>query len=89
MLLKDHPRVQWPPRWSAGHEQTARESEQGTLSAVELAGPTEILLQNEWEGRVLFAELICPNPAFANKLFEAMESRIGRPIEEIGVLEIT
>jgi hypothetical protein len=89
MLLKDHPRVQWPPRWSTGNEDTAPEGEEGTLSAVELAGPTQLLLQSDFDGRSLFAELICPNPAFANKLFEAIESRAGRPIEEIGALEIT
>lgn len=89
MLLKNHPRVQWPPRWSTGNEQIAPEGEGGTLSAVELSGPTQLLLQTDFEGRTLFAELTCPNAAFANKLFEAIESQVGRPIEEIGSLEIT
>jgi len=88
MLLRNHPRIQWPPHWPAEPHTTKPKSEEGVLVDVELTGPTEILLANEYRGKCHFAELQCPNPAFANKLFEAMAPLVGRPFKDVGALEI-
>jgi hypothetical protein len=87
MRLKDHPRIQWPPDWAEWGTMAPR-GEQGILQDVELNGATQLLLGNEFQGKVHFAELRCPNAAFANKLYEKIKPLAGHPIEEIGALEI-
>lgn len=87
MRLKDHPRIQWPPSW-AEWGTLAPQGEQGILQDVDLVDATQLLLGNKFHGKVHFAELSCPNPAFANKLYEKLKPLTGRSIEEIGVLEI-
>ena len=87
MLLREHPRIQWPPHWSE-YGSNIPKGEQGTLTDVDLVGPTQILLGNEFQGKVHFAELRCSNPAFTNKLYERMAALLGRPMKDIGALEI-
>jgi hypothetical protein len=83
MRLKDHPRIQWPPSWAESGTMAPR-GEQGILHEVDLVDETQLLLGNEFH----FAELSCPNPAFAHKLYEKIKPFAGRPIKEIGALEI-
>jgi len=87
MRLRDHPRIQWPPSWSEWGT-IAPPGEQGILKAVDLIEAKQLLLGNEFQGEVHFAELSCPNAAFANKLYEKIRVLAGRPIKEIGALEI-
>jgi hypothetical protein len=87
MRLKDHPRIQWPPSWAESGTMAPR-GEQGILHEVDLVDATQLLLGNEFQGKVHFAELSCPNPAFANKLYEKIKPFAGRPIREIGALQI-
>jgi hypothetical protein len=87
MRLKDHPRIQWPPSW-AELGTIAPQGEQGILEDVDRIGATQLLLGNKFQGKVHFAELSCPNAAFANRLYEKIKPFAGRPMKEIGALEI-
>jgi hypothetical protein len=87
MRLKEHPRIQWPPDWSEWGTM-APPGEQGILKDIDLIDGKQLLLGNEFEGKVHFAELSCPNAAFANKLYERIKTLSGRPIKDIGELEI-
>ena len=82
MRLKEHPKIQWPPRWSEWGER-----EEGILRDVDLIEPRKLLLSNEVDGKVYFAELYCFNTAFASRLHEKIKSIVGRPIREVGELD--
>ncbi len=87
MRLKEHPRIQWPPSWSEWGTMAPPE-EQGILKDVDLIDGKQLLLGNEFQGKVHFAEVLCPNAAFASKLYGKIKVLAGRPIKEIGELEI-
>ena len=85
MRLKEHPKIQWPPRWSEGGERLIR-GEDGILRDVDFIEPSKLLLCNEMDGRIYFAELYCFNSAFAFRLHEKLKPIVGRPIREAGEL---
>ncbi len=87
MRLREHPRIQWPPAWSEWGTTTLR-GEEGILKDVDLIDVKKLLLGNEFRGKTHFAELNCANAAFAQKLYAMIKARAGRPIREIGELEI-
>jgi len=62
MRLREHPKIQWPPRWSEWGERALRE-EEGIWRDVDLIEPTKLLIGNEVDGRVYFAEIYCSNTA--------------------------
>lgn len=78
--------MQWPPRWSEWGERSLR-AEEGTLRDVDLIEPTKLLLSNEVDGKIYFAELYCFNAAFASRLHEKIKPIRGRPIREVGELD--
>ena len=86
MRLKEHPKIQWPPRWSEGSEGSLR-GEEGILRDVDFIEPSKLLLSNEMHGRIYFAELYCFNSAFACRLHEKLKPIVGRPIREAGELD--
>ena len=86
MRLKEHPKIQWPPRWSEGSERPLR-GEDGILRDVDFIEPSKLLLSNEMNGRIYFAELYCFNSAFAFRLHEKLKPIVGRPIREAGDLD--
>ena len=86
MRLKEHPKIQWPPRWSEWGERALRE-EEGIWRDVDLIEPTKLLLGNEVDGKVYFAEIYCFNTAFASRLHEKIKPIVGRPIREVGELD--
>jgi len=86
MRLKEHPKIQWPPRWSEWGERSLR-GERGILRDVDLIEPTKLLLGNEVDGKVYFAEIYCFNTAFASRLHEKIKPIVGRPIREVGELD--
>jgi hypothetical protein len=86
MRLREHPKIQWPPRWSEWGERSLRE-EKGILRDVDLIEPTKLLIGNEVDGRVYFAEIYCSNTAFASRLHEKIKPIVGRPIREVGELD--
>lgn len=87
MQLREHPKIDWPLTWSDSCERAVRE-ERGVLTGVELVEPKKLLLANELDGRLYFAEIECPNGVFALRLHEKVRSLVGRSIKEIGELEL-
>jgi hypothetical protein len=86
MRLKEHPKIQWPPRW-AEWGQSSLKAEEGILRDVDLIEPMRLLLRNEMDGKVYFAEIDCFNTAFASRLYEKIKPIVGRPIREVGELD--
>ena len=86
MRLREHPKIQWPPSWSEWGE-SPRRGEEGILRDVDLIEPTKLLLSNEMDGKIYFAELFCFNTAFASRLHEKIKPKLGRPIREVGELD--
>jgi hypothetical protein len=86
MRLKEHPKNQWPPPWSEGGESDF--TEEGILRDVDLIESTTILLSNEIDGEIYFAEINCFNAAFAFRLHEKVRPFVGRPIKDVGELDL-
>jgi hypothetical protein len=86
MRLREHPKIQWPPTWAEVDESPLR-AEEGILREVNFIEPMKLLLSNEMDGKVYFAEIDCPNAAFASRLHEKIKPIVGRPIRELGELD--
>ncbi len=86
MKLKEHPKIEWPPRWS-GWDHVSGNGEQGVLRDVDLIEPTTLLLSQEVDGKLYFAEVGCFNAAFASRLHERIKPSVGRSIREVGELD--
>ena len=85
MRLREHPKIQWPPRWSEQGDSSIQ-GDDGILKDVDFIEPSKLLLNNEIGGKVYFAELYCFNNAFASRLHEKLKPILGRPIIEVGEL---
>jgi hypothetical protein len=83
MRLREHPKIQWPPRWG----ESSLRAEEGILREVDLIEPMKLLISNEMDGRVYFAEIDCSNSAFASRLHEKIKAIVGRPIREVGEVD--
>ena len=86
MKLREHPKIEWPPRWSEWDEGSPK-GEKGILRDVDLIEPTKLLLSQEVDGKVYFAEVSCFNATFAARLHEKMKPSVGRSISEVGELD--
>jgi hypothetical protein len=86
MRLREHPKIEWPPTWAERDESPLR-AEEGILTDVNLIEPMKLLLSNEMDGKVYFAEIDCSNVAFASRLHEKIKPIVGRPIREVGELD--
>jgi hypothetical protein len=86
MRLREHPKIQWPPRWSEQGESSLK-GDDGILRDVDFIEPSKLLLSNEVDGKIYFAELYCFNAAFASRLHEKLKPILGRPIREVGELD--
>jgi hypothetical protein len=84
MRLREHPKIQWPPRWGESTPKT----EEGILRDVDLIEPMKLLISNEMGGKVYFAEIYCSNSAFASRLHDKIKPIVGRPISEVGELDL-
>jgi hypothetical protein len=62
--------------------------EDGILKEVDFVAPSKLLLTNEMDGKIYFAELYCFNTAFANRLHERLKPILGRSIREVGELDL-
>ena len=87
MRLREHPKIQWPPSWSEQGESSFRAAEDGILRDVDFIEPSNLLLSNELDGKVYFAELNCFNTTFASRLHEKLKPVLGRPIREVGNID--
>jgi hypothetical protein len=83
MRLREHPKIQWPPRWG----ESSLRGDQGILRDVDLIESQRLLLSNEMDGKVYFAEIHCFNSAFASRLHEKIKPIVGRPIREVAELD--
>jgi len=54
---------------------------------VDLIEPIKLLLSNEMDGKIYFAELYCFNTAFASGLHEKIKPIVGKPMREVGELD--
>ncbi|HZI85978.1 MAG TPA: hypothetical protein VFD48_04035 [Pyrinomonadaceae bacterium] len=86
MRLREHPKIQWPPTWAERGESSLR-GEDGILRDVDFIEPSKLLLCNEMDEKIYFAELCCFNTAFASRLHEKIKPILGRPIREVGELD--
>jgi hypothetical protein len=87
MRFREHPKIAWPPSWSEWGDRSLS-GEEGVLRDVDLIEPRKLLLSNEVDGKVYFAEIACPNTTFASRLHEKIKPIVGRPIREVGELEL-
>ena len=78
MRLREHPKIQWPPKWSEGGESSLK-GDEGILRNVDLIEPQKLLLSNEMGGKVYFAEICCSNTAFASRLHEKIKASVAPP----------
>jgi len=83
MRLTEHPKIQWPPRW----DESSLRAEEGILRDVDLIEPMKLLITNEMDGKVYFAEIYRSNTAFAGRLHEKIKAIVGRPIREVRELD--
>src|SRR5919106_3051903 len=86
MRLREHPKIEWPPTWAERDESPLR-AEEGILTDVNLIEPMKLLLSNEMDGKIYFAEIDCSNVAFASRLHEKIKPIVGCPIREVGELD--
>jgi len=87
MRLRDHPKIKWPPKWTEWGEGSLS-AEKGVLRDVDLIEPMKVLISNEIDGKIYFAEIDCFNTAFASRLHDKIKPIVGRPIREVGELDL-
>ena len=83
MRLRDHPKIKWM-EWGEG----SLPAEEGILRDVDLIEPMKVLISNEMAGKTYFAEIYGSNSAFASRLHDKIKPIVGRPIREVGELEL-
>src|SRR5215510_1427151 len=98
MLLRDHPLMSyrgvrnWPPVWiwTHGRERVTLRGEIGTLIEVRHSPVTthSLLLDMRHQGSEYLGCLLFGDPAFCRQMATILRRHIGRPIAEIGSLEL-
>lgn len=94
MKLRDHPAItSWPPTWRAmsGSHEHRCPGESGILTNVGLSKvpPVSICyLTVESEEESFTGALVCKGPLACRRMFEFLTQHIGKPITEIGELEL-
>ena len=48
----------------------------------------KVLISNDMDGEIYFAEIDCFNPAYASRLHDKIKPIVGRPIRELGELDL-
>ena len=96
MKLRDHPALRilstrsWPPVWV--HTRTDKAyGEVGTFTGTSVndAIPTAIFLKMQFEQKEYMGFLSVNDAVLCRQLNELLDQHIGRPIEEIGDLEVS
>ncbi len=94
-VLRRHPKIHWPPVWSgsSGPDTEIPVGEQGVLKVVQrvTADPTAVarlLLRVEHDGGEFWSFLQCDDAVFLSRLHLKLKQCIGKPMREIGSLDI-
>jgi hypothetical protein len=85
--LRDHPKIKWPPKWTEWGVSSLA-AEEGILRDFDLIKPMKVLISNEIDGKVYFAEIVCFNTTFASRLHDKIKPIVGRAIREVGELDL-
>ncbi len=101
MQLRHHPKLTWngvhtwPPALGGSYGPNTKfpSGEQGLLKDTSLhepdrIGPTRLELHVECENHVFSGDLFSDDPTFLHQLNEKLRTLNGRPLQEIGSLEI-
>jgi hypothetical protein len=100
MELRKHPRMSyrgrpiWPPEWTGTHgpDNPLPRGEVGILVQVEqgssVVKPPHCIVVIEWNEQEYLATLCFEEEAFLHKIVGLLRSCLGRPIAEIGSLDI-
>jgi hypothetical protein len=83
MRLKEHPKIQWPPRCAEWGESSFR-AEEGILRDVNLIEPMRLLLSNEMDGKVYLPKPIVLILLSLPDCTKKSSPLWGRPIREVG-----
>jgi hypothetical protein len=100
MLLRDHPLLRyrgiptWPPSWTwtRGLENKSPRGEIGVLTQVALSKIKPACwcyLYIDHEGSEYIGCLLIDDPAFCHQIVELLQNWCGRPIAEIGSIDLT
>jgi hypothetical protein len=99
MMLRDHPLMSyhgvtnWPPMWTQGIEKNKKivRDEVGILRYVHDVSPRskKIYLVIEYEREHYVGTLIFDDIPFRHQITNLLQQNIGRPIEEIGDLDLS
>jgi len=100
MELRKHPRItclgrpNWPPEWKGpyGPDNPLPSGEVGILIRVEpvpsILGTPHCIVVIQWNGQEYFASLYFDQEDFLQEIVGRLQSCLGRPIAEIGSLDI-
>jgi hypothetical protein len=100
MELRKHPRMRyrgrpnWPPQWNVtyGPSKPVPAGEVGILTKVEslstTPGAPHCILVMQWNGQEYLASLCFDDEQFLHEVVELLRGCLGRPIAEIGSLDI-
>jgi hypothetical protein len=78
----------WPPEWSGSHQGLDKK---GVLKKVCLSQdpePTFFYIEVTYDGATLTGKIELENPKLLNPLYLVLKKNIGKPLAEIGDLEI-
>src|SRR5215510_12368910 len=99
MLLRDHPLMlyrgvrNWPPAWiwTHGRERVSLRGEIGTLSEVRrsVISTNSLFLEMRHQESEYLGCLLFGDPAFCRQMDTILRRHLGRPIAEIGGLELS
>lgn len=83
MRLREHPKIQWPPRWS-GWDEGSLQGEKGDFERRGSYRTDEASSQQRGGWQSYFAEVYCFNSALVSRLHKKIKPSVGRSIREGG-----
>jgi len=80
----------WPPLWLRPHPPPPKvlEGEVGTLRDVQSHEPDQCFLTMEFDKEFYIGALVVREAAFCRQIYELLRAHLGKPIKEIGDLDI-
>lgn len=93
MKLRDHPLVNWPVAWvhNRSDRPKRRLNDIGTLTQVSRhnLAPGILFLVSSIDGDRYMGALCCRSIGFASQIYGILQAQVGRPIQEVGDLDIS